>query len=208
MPRPQKQCLYRNAFITYDYDNDKFIYTPEVTDLFGDYFDDRPLWQILDEDGIASAGTGKLVKDTITGLIDSSDKTIAAEELSMKAADDYKKVNTIFLKNDSKKTVTISLSIVNRYPLSDKDELTGLLTKTAFINELNDLMTVRSENESGKHIVVYLDVIRFKMINDIFGSKKGDELLKHVAEVINDTLKHSGFGCRIESDRFMFYTKC
>ncbi|MBP0960693.1 MAG: bifunctional diguanylate cyclase/phosphodiesterase [Oscillospiraceae bacterium] len=208
MPRPQKQCLYRNAFITYDYDNDKFIYTPEVTDLFGDHFDDRPLWQIFENDDIASAGTGKLVKDTLTDLINDGTRTVADKELNMKADNDYKRINAIFLKNTYNNTVTILLSTVNRYPLSDKDELTGLLTKNAFIEELNDLMTVRPENESSKHIVVYLDVIRFKMINDIFGSKKGDELLKHVAEVINDTLKHYGFGCRIESDRFLFYTKC
>ena len=208
MPRPQKQCLYRNAFITYDYDKDIFHYSHEVAELFGDHFDKRPLWDILDETGIAATGTGKIFRKALNALIADDSRTVANEELSMRADSDYKKVNTIFLKNPFNKTVTISMSIVNRYPLSDKDELTGLLTKTAFIDELNDLMTVRSENEIKQHIVVYLDVIRFKMINDIFGAKKGDELLKHVAEVINKTIGNSGFGCRIESDRFMFYTRC
>ena len=208
MPGSQKQCLYRNAFITYDYDNDKFTYSPEVSDLFDVQFDDKPLWQIIDEDCISSAGTGNTVRETIRDLIADDSQTIVVRELSMRSADDYRKVNTIFFKNMQNKTVTISFSIVNRYPLNEKDELTGLLTKSAFIEELNDLMAVHSEYEIRQHIVVYLDVIRFKMINDIFGSKKGDELLKHVAEVIKSTLKHSGFGCRIESDRFLFYTRC
>ena len=79
MPGPQKQSLYRNAFITYDYCTNKFTYTPEVTDLFGDHFDDRPLWQILDEENLSSAGTGKLVKDTLTKLINSTSETVDSE---------------------------------------------------------------------------------------------------------------------------------
>ena len=96
MPRPQKQCLYRNAFITYDYDKDIFHYSHEVAEIFGDHFDKRPLWDILDETGIASAESGKIFRKTLDALIADQSRTVANEELSMRADSDYKKVNTIY----------------------------------------------------------------------------------------------------------------
>ena len=95
MPGSQKQCLYRNAFITYDYDNDKFTYSPEVSDLFDVQFDDKPLWQIIDEDCISSAGTGNTVRETIRDLIADDSQTIVVRELSMRSADDYRKYNIL-----------------------------------------------------------------------------------------------------------------
>ena len=66
----------------------------------------------------------------------------------------------------------------------------------------------RTDEEIKDYIVVYLDVLRFKVINDVFGSGKGDELLIHIAGVISGAVKDSGLGCRIGSDRFLLLAKC
>ncbi|MDO5436279.1 MAG: EAL domain-containing protein [Clostridia bacterium] len=83
------------------------------------------------------------------------------------------------------------------------DALTGLLSRKAFCADANAILRRCRENgEKCSYIVGYFDIIRFKVINDMFGSETGDQLLKAAGDAISAELGSTGFGCREGADRF------
>ena len=55
--------------------------------------------------------------------------------------------------------------------------------------------------------MVYFDVLRFKAINDMFGMTEGDKVLCYAADLIHSLMGEKDLACRIDSDRFIFFTK-
>ena len=43
--------------------------------------------------------------------------------------------------------------------------------------------------EQGQYALVFFDILRFKAINDIFGVKEGNNVLKYIADAISQLLK-------------------
>ena len=58
------------------------------------------------------------------------------------------------------------------------DQLTGTFNKAAFCKKGSELL---SASYDGLFDVVCIDIERFKLVNDIYGMKRGDSLLCHVA---------------------------
>jgi PAS domain S-box-containing protein/diguanylate cyclase (GGDEF)-like protein len=82
------------------------------------------------------------------------------------------------------------------------DSITGLANQSLFLERLQAKL-LSAHKDARKKAVFVLDVERFKSINEAFGRKEGDELLKQIAE----RLVHFGGGdvnrfARIEADRF------
>lgn len=87
----------------------------------------------------------------------------------------------------------------NRYEESalQRDELTGLLRRAAFIRQVEYMI----KNKKGFTFVM-VDLDDFKSINDIYGHKVGDDVLKYVANTFNTVLRTSDAVCRIGGDEF------
>ncbi len=85
--------------------------------------------------------------------------------------------------------------------LSLIDDLTGLYNRRGF-TELGE-QYIKLAWRSGRAItLVYLDVDRFKNINDTLGHHVGDRALKRVAEVLRSTFRRSDIIARIGGDEF------
>ncbi len=52
-------------------------------------------------------------------------------------------------------------------------------------------------------LLLYLDVDDFKYINDTFGHKEGDEVLKEAVQFFKSTLREVDIICRIGGDEFL-----
>ena len=65
--------------------------------------------------------------------------------------------------------------------LAYHDELTGLANRASFLDCLEGTLA-RADREGSGVAVLYLDLDRFKEVNDSFGHGVGDELLKAVAK--------------------------
>lgn len=92
--------------------------------------------------------------------------------------------------------------------LVDFDELTNLHTKRNFVDNVDEIIkSEASDIKFGKYALIYFDVSKFKMINDIFGLERGDELLKYLADSIKKVAKNEFHACRIGSDRFAIFIK-
>jgi diguanylate cyclase (GGDEF)-like protein len=52
-------------------------------------------------------------------------------------------------------------------------------------------------------LLLYLDVDSFKYINDTFGHKEGDKVLKEVVQFFKSTLREVDIICRVGGDEFL-----
>lgn len=82
------------------------------------------------------------------------------------------------------------------------DPLTSLLTRSTFIEQLNELIT-EAKNKKSVVAIFLLDLDRFKLVNDSFTHAFGDQLLKRVAERLRATTdKYSSRVARLGGDEF------
>ncbi len=81
------------------------------------------------------------------------------------------------------------------------DPLTGLLNRRAFEHRY-DAMINEAEVTRTQHIMVYINLDQFQMVNDTGGSEAGDELLKKVAKTIQERVRKSDTLARLGSDEY------
>jgi diguanylate cyclase (GGDEF)-like protein len=82
------------------------------------------------------------------------------------------------------------------------DELTQLPNRTAFLGQLGLALDRASEGEA--HVgVLFLDVDRFKLVNDSLGHEVGDRLLLEVAERLRMCVRPSDVVARFGGDEFV-----
>lgn len=89
--------------------------------------------------------------------------------------------------------------------LSLKDELTGLNNRRGFIN-LTEQQLKLAKRAKEKVFLLYLDLDRFKEINDTLGHNKGDEALKDIAMILKDTYRESDTIGRMGGDEFVVFS--
>jgi len=81
------------------------------------------------------------------------------------------------------------------------DPLTGLVNRREFERRLEDaLQTARAGN--GSHVLCYLDLDRFKAVNDTSGHTAGDNMLRELAGILKDKIRDSDVVARIGGDEF------
>jgi len=85
--------------------------------------------------------------------------------------------------------------------LSQIDALTGLTNRAGFLQRLNDTMQQSRENGS-MMAVMYMDIDRFKPVNDTFGHGVGDSLLKSFSARLTHTMRASDTIARLGGDEF------
>ncbi len=85
--------------------------------------------------------------------------------------------------------------------MAHHDALTGLPNRRLFI-ELAQIEMAQANRNNKKMAFVFLDLDRFKEVNDTFGHEAGDQLLKEVALRIKKSLRKSDTIARIGGDEF------
>jgi len=81
------------------------------------------------------------------------------------------------------------------------DALTGLLNRAAFEEALSRA-TAESRASGKTSCLIYVDLDRFKPVNDSAGHAAGDALLKQVAQAIRDSCRNHDVVARIGGDEF------
>jgi diguanylate cyclase (GGDEF)-like protein/PAS domain S-box-containing protein len=81
------------------------------------------------------------------------------------------------------------------------DALTGLVNRREFERRLQEAMDSAQAGDSA-HALCYLDLDRFKVINDTCGHSAGDKMLREVATLIKDAVRDSDTVGRIGGDEF------
>ncbi len=82
------------------------------------------------------------------------------------------------------------------------DSLTGLPNR-AFLHELMTEMIQKENNENEMFAVLFIDLDRFKNINDTLGHRMGDRLLIAVSERLLDSIDEEHIASRLSGDEFV-----
>jgi diguanylate cyclase (GGDEF)-like protein len=91
--------------------------------------------------------------------------------------------------------------------LAFHDELTGLPNRALFLERL-DQSLIRARRSRGHVAVLFLDLDRFKTINDSLGHTAGDQLLVTVGERLRECLRDEDTASRLGGDEFAILASC
>jgi diguanylate cyclase (GGDEF)-like protein/PAS domain S-box-containing protein len=81
------------------------------------------------------------------------------------------------------------------------DPLTGLVNRREFERRLDEAMDSAHADEA-IHMLLYMDLDRFKAVNDTCGHLAGDNMLREVAALIKNAVRDSDFVGRLGGDEF------
>ncbi|MFG6666961.1 diguanylate cyclase domain-containing protein [Halomonas sp. HNIBRBA4712] len=82
------------------------------------------------------------------------------------------------------------------------DSLTDLPNRRLFIERLMGLCDAEGSSER-TGVVIFLDLDRFKLINDTFGHAAGDDLLIQIARRMEEHLENDDMAARLSGDEFV-----
>jgi len=81
------------------------------------------------------------------------------------------------------------------------DALTGLVNRREFERRLEEAIESGHRGD-GQHVLAYLDLDRFKLVNDTSGHLAGDSMLREIAKLLRDAVRDSDTVGRIGGDEF------
>jgi len=81
------------------------------------------------------------------------------------------------------------------------DALTGLVNRREFERRLGEALEIARAGRQG-HVMCYLDLDRFKAVNDTSGHLAGDNMLREVAALIREAVRDSDTVARLGGDEF------
>ena len=112
-------------------------------------------------------------------------------------------------------TISISLLVFSYRRIKELGLMAKTLEQMSLVDPLTGLPNRRSgqirliawcqkAQRRGRTFVVYqLDLDQFKQVNDLYGQMIGDEVLKQIAQVLNQFLPDSALLCRWLDDNFL-----
>jgi diguanylate cyclase (GGDEF)-like protein len=92
------------------------------------------------------------------------------------------------------------------YEQASVDSLTTLPNRNYFMNQLKDAL-LRAQERDYKVAILFIDLDRFKEINDTRGHAVGDKLLQKVAMRLSDSVREKDCVARIGGDEFVIFAE-
>ena len=115
------------------------------------------------------------------------------------------------LKNDAKEILGLVLVLHDTSELrgftrqityqASHDALTGLVDRREFERRLQEALD-SAQTGDATHALCFLDLDRFKLVNDTCGHTAGDNMLREVATILKDAVRDSDTAGRIGGDEF------
>ena len=89
---------------------------------------------------------------------------------------------------------------------ANHDQLTGLFNRYAFERILQETIDVIAKKDSVSTLC-YIDMDKFKLVNDTCGHQAGDQLLRNIANILSQSLEESDLLSRVGGDEFCMILK-
>ncbi len=195
----EQNCLCREVESTpsllafYQKKEDRFQYHQDLVDQCDDCLRDMPFWQYLEErEGLPAKEAERFC--------------YLCHELTLEHG---LFCETLFLPRRGRceftfictgNTVTIAIRNTEEWD-NGCDALTGLPTRSRFCKEAQSFL----EERGGSTFAIYFfDLVKFKVLNDLFGFSEGDRVLRFIANRLQD-MEANGVlcACRESADRFV-----
>ncbi|MBB3120783.1 putative bifunctional diguanylate cyclase/phosphodiesterase [Pseudoduganella violacea] len=85
--------------------------------------------------------------------------------------------------------------------LQTRDNLTGLLNRRSLVQQLEHAVAT-ADRQRGEFALLFVNISRFRQVNDSLGHEVGDELLRHVAARLSAAVRVSDVVARLGGDEF------
>ncbi|MDD9912188.1 MAG: EAL domain-containing protein, partial [Alphaproteobacteria bacterium] len=89
----------------------------------------------------------------------------------------------------------------NMYRLATTDHLTGLLNRRRFMEELERSVSLARRHKT-EGVLMFIDLDRFKEINDTHGHEAGDDILRGVTDILKKSFRSTDIVARLGGDEF------
>ncbi|MBF0527719.1 MAG: GGDEF domain-containing protein [Deltaproteobacteria bacterium] len=96
----------------------------------------------------------------------------------------------------------INRSLCNIIQQSFSDDLTGLATRAILVDRFDQLVKATSRRQAF-HGLIFIDIDKFKAINDTYGHLAGDKILKDVAQRLSGLLRNTDTVSRFGGDEYL-----
>ncbi|MCV2368933.1 GGDEF domain-containing protein [Roseateles oligotrophus] len=136
----------------------------------------------------------------LVSLLGYGDRTVAAICAGMAALGVGSLLGAMFLSLHAQ----LEQSLQQLKRCSDMDALTGVVNRRAFLNLIEREWALARRYETTCALVL-LDVDHFKSVNDSFGHRCGDMLLRQIAEASSETLRQGDVLSRFGGGEFMLF---
>lgn len=84
---------------------------------------------------------------------------------------------------------------------SSRDRLTGLSTRQEIEKQITRLTSADADPDQ-EHAICYIDLDHFKEVIDHYGHVAGEELLKQITQLLNESIKPHDMAARVDGDEF------
>ncbi|MFM7265058.1 MAG: putative bifunctional diguanylate cyclase/phosphodiesterase [Cyanobium sp.] len=91
---------------------------------------------------------------------------------------------------------------------ASRDAMTDLPSRATVLRQLERLLSAPVAGSRGVATVLFIDIDRFKQINDVHGHAAGDQFLIAVAEVLRTVVREGDLVGRLSGDEFVVLTLC
>ena len=155
-------------------------------------------------DLLRSAVSSGCCKGPIIFLTGQGDREVDIEAMNAGASDYLSKLelNSSLLERSIRYSVERFQTREKLAQLAQFDPLTGLPNRRLFFDRLNQSIS-QAARDSTVVGLVFLDLDRFKIINDSLGHAAGDQLLKGVANRLNRCVRECDTIARLGGDEFV-----
>lgn len=82
------------------------------------------------------------------------------------------------------------------------DAMTGVLNRRSGLELLDKKLDLSKKNNKNL-VICFVDIDRLKLINDTFGHKEGDKVLKNIGEILKENIRKNDFVIRMGGDEFL-----
>ncbi len=202
-----------DAVITTD-SSGKITYLNPVAEIFTGWHNQdangAPLQQVFN---ILDTATRKPVKDPLDGHLNKSGNIKDHRECLLILKDKQEWIidySVAPIQNEQEHvigTVITFRDVTEQRKITQKltyqathDSLTGLLNRKEFETRLSKILASTRKNDT--HVLLYLDLDQFKIINDSCGHSAGDELLRQVTVLFQSKLRTRDTLARLGGDEF------
>lgn len=151
---------------------------------------------------IAVAGFGIPYMETIPYAVSYTFLLVFVVVLTAQLAGHFE--NKRLQKIQSESIETISKSEEKFQELATHDTLTNLANRGFFIERIRDELAKEDSFEK-KFAIMFVDLDRFKEVNDTYGHQAGDRVIKELAERIENIVGETGLVCRLGGDEFAIF---
>lgn len=131
---------------------------------------------------IARDGTEHAIEDSVAPIRDRNQAVIG----------------TVVVFHDVSQSRTLARQLSHQ---ASHDPLTGLVNRREFERRLQ-LLLDHSGAQARQHALLFLDLDRFKVVNDTCGHNAGDELLRQITSLLQPLLRDSDTFSRVGGDEF------